>query len=113
MRFMGDASDHGFVIDQFAGCLNLPDATRMFLCHDYKAPGRDQFVWETSIAEQRNNVHLHGTIEEFVAMREARDAGLAVPAMLIPALQNKHPSGPTPGCPQDPGDLGGYASGQG
>ena len=70
--------------------LTLPDETRMFLCHDYKAPGRDDFAWETTIGEQRrSNVHVgHGKSEdEFVAMREARDAALPVPAMLLPALQ--------------------------
>lgn len=68
--------------------LALPDETRMFLCHDYKAPGRENFAWETTVGEQRSNVHLRdGGAEEFVAMREARDAKLQVPAMLLPALQ--------------------------
>jgi len=68
--------------------LDLPDETRMFLCHDYKAPGRDVFAWETTVGEQRANVHLRGRdADEFVAMREERDAGLSVPAMLLPALQ--------------------------
>jgi glyoxylase-like metal-dependent hydrolase (beta-lactamase superfamily II) len=68
--------------------LTLPADTRMFLCHDYKAPGRDVFAWETSVAQQRSNVHLRDSgEEEFVAMREARDASLSTPAMLLPALQ--------------------------
>jgi glyoxylase-like metal-dependent hydrolase (beta-lactamase superfamily II) len=70
--------------------LKLPDETRMFLCHDYKAPGRDVFAWETTVgAQRRSNVHVgQGKCEaEFVAMREARDAALPVPAMLLPALQ--------------------------
>jgi glyoxylase-like metal-dependent hydrolase (beta-lactamase superfamily II) len=68
--------------------LRLPPDTRMFLCHDYKAPGRDVFAWETSVAQQGSNVHLpHRGEEEFGAMREARDAGLSTPALLLPALQ--------------------------
>ena len=69
--------------------LALPDATRLFMCHDYKAPGRDEFRWETTVAEQRaSNVHLAGKSEdEFVAMREARDATLATPKLLLPAIQ--------------------------
>jgi glyoxylase-like metal-dependent hydrolase (beta-lactamase superfamily II) len=70
--------------------LSLPDETRMFLCHDYKAPGREEFAWETSIGEQRrHNLHLHDGVgeEEFVALREGRDATLDAPAMLLPALQ--------------------------
>lgn len=70
--------------------LALPDATRVFLCHDYKAPGRDEFVWETTIAAQRSkNVHVHEGIseDEFVAMREARDATLSMPQLILPSIQ--------------------------
>ena len=68
--------------------LALPDETRMFVCHDYKAPGREDFAWETTVGAQRANVHLQGgSAEAFVAMRETRDATLSVPAMLLPALQ--------------------------
>ena len=68
--------------------LRLPPETRMFLCHDYKAPGRETFAWETTVAQQRENVHLRDSSEDaFVAMREARDSSLSVPAMLLPALQ--------------------------
>tara|TARA_R110002110_G_scaffold58853_4_gene167193 strand:+ start:1040 stop:1930 length:891 start_codon:yes stop_codon:yes gene_type:complete len=70
--------------------LALPDETRVFLCHDYKAPGRDQFVWETTIGEERRrNVHVHDGIsaDEFVAMRNKRDATLAVPTLLLPSIQ--------------------------
>jgi glyoxylase-like metal-dependent hydrolase (beta-lactamase superfamily II) len=70
--------------------LALPRATRLFLCHDYKAPGRDDYVWETTVGEQRDsNVHVHDGIAEhaFVAMREARDATLAVPRLLLPSIQ--------------------------
>ncbi len=70
--------------------LSLPDATRLFLCHDYKAPGRDKFAWQTTVGEQRRtSVHVHDGIgeDEFVAMREARDATLSVPKLLLPAIQ--------------------------
>ena len=69
--------------------LSLPSETRLFMCHDYKAPGRDEFAWETTVAEQRaGNVHLAGKCEdEFVAMREARDATLATPKLLLSAIQ--------------------------
>jgi glyoxylase-like metal-dependent hydrolase (beta-lactamase superfamily II) len=68
--------------------LSLPDETRLFMCHDYKAPGRSEFAWETTVAEQRRNVHVAGkSEEEFVAMRQARDATLATPKLLLPAIQ--------------------------
>ena len=70
--------------------LSLPDATRLFLCHDYKAPGRDDYRWETTVGEQRRtSVHVNDAVseDEFVAMREARDATLAVPKLLLPAIQ--------------------------
>ena len=70
--------------------LSLPDATRLFLCHDYKAPDRDEFAWETTVGEQRrSSVHVHDgvTEDDFVAMREARDETLAVPKLLLPAIQ--------------------------
>ncbi len=70
--------------------LTLPGETRVFLCHDYKAPGRDQFVWETTIAAERTaNVHVHDGVEEdaFVTMREARDATLDMPRLILPSIQ--------------------------
>ena len=70
--------------------LSLPRETRLFLCHDYKAPGRDAYAWETTVGEQRDrSVHIHDGVseEEFAAMREARDAGLAVPRLLLPSIQ--------------------------
>lgn len=70
--------------------LALPDATRLFLCHDYKAPGRDAWAWETTVAEQRRaNVHAHDGIDEavFVALRQSRDATLAPPRLLLPSIQ--------------------------
>lgn len=70
--------------------LALPDETRLFMCHDYKAPGRDSYAWETTVAAQRAaNVHIHDGIDEaqFVAMRTTRDKGLAMPRLLLPAVQ--------------------------
>ena len=60
------------------------------MCHDYKAPGRPDYAWETSVAEERaSNVHVGGgrTEDGFVAMREARDATLAAPTLLLPSIQ--------------------------
>ncbi|MDB5373658.1 MAG: fold metallo-hydrolase [Belnapia sp.] len=70
--------------------LALPPETRIFTCHDYKAPGREEFAWESTVAEQRaRNPHVRDGIgeEEFVAMREAKDAGLSPPLLLLPAIQ--------------------------
>src|SRR5579885_1576248 len=68
----------------------LPPQTRLFMCHDYKAPGRDHYAWETTVAEEREkNVHAKEGIteEEFVAMRTARDAKLTAPRLLLPSIQ--------------------------
>ncbi|MFT8775343.1 MAG: MBL fold metallo-hydrolase [Gluconacetobacter liquefaciens] len=68
----------------------LPDATRVFLCHDYKAPGRDHFAWETTIgAERRDNIHVHDGVgeDDFAAMRTARDATLSLPNLIMPSVQ--------------------------
>jgi len=70
--------------------LSLPPLTRMFVGHDYKAPDRDVFAWETSVIEQQhNNVHVKAGVSEddFVKMREARDITLNVPRLLLPAIQ--------------------------
>jgi glyoxylase-like metal-dependent hydrolase (beta-lactamase superfamily II) len=70
--------------------MDLPPATRLFMCHDYKAPGRDDYAWETTVAEERaSNVHAREGVseEEFVAMRAARDATLAAPRLLLPSIQ--------------------------
>ena len=68
----------------------LPDQTRVFMCHDYKAPGREEFLYETTIGEQRaHNVHVHEGVseDEFVAMRNARDATLDMPTLILPSVQ--------------------------
>jgi glyoxylase-like metal-dependent hydrolase (beta-lactamase superfamily II) len=70
--------------------LSLPNETRLFMCHDYKAPGRDQYAWETTVGEEKaRNVHMHEGVseDEFVNMREARDATLAAPLLLLPSIQ--------------------------
>ena len=70
--------------------LSLPDETRLFLCHDYKAPGRDRYVWETTVgAERVGNVHVHQGVDEdaFVKMRTERDATLSMPKLILPAVQ--------------------------
>jgi glyoxylase-like metal-dependent hydrolase (beta-lactamase superfamily II) len=70
--------------------LSLPAETRLFMCHDYKAPGRDEYAWETTVGEERaKNVHVGAGVseEEFVAMRTKRDAKLAAPLLLLPSIQ--------------------------
>lgn len=70
--------------------MQLPDETRVFLCHDYKAPNREDFVWETTIFAQRTaNVHVHEgvTEQDFVRMRSQRDAMLGMPRLILPSVQ--------------------------
>lgn len=79
--------------------LSLPSETRIFLCHDYKAPGRDEYVHETTVAAQRqNNIHVHEGIteEEFVRMRTERDATLGMPALILPSVQVNMRAGEMP-----------------
>lgn len=70
--------------------MKLPDQSRAFLCHDYKAPNRDEYVWETTmLAERTGNVHVHEGVseEDFVAMRTQRDATLSMPKLILPSIQ--------------------------
>ena len=79
--------------------LSLPAETRIFLCHDYKAPGREEYVHETSVAAQRkHNIHVHEGISEaeFVRMRTERDATLAMPALILPSVQVNMRAGEMP-----------------
>ena len=79
--------------------LSLPDDTRLFLCHDYKAPGRDEFCWETTVAEEKlNNIHVGGgkSEEEFVSFRTARDEQLNMPKLIIPSIQVNMRAGKLP-----------------
>ena len=78
---------------------SLPQETRVFLCHDYKPAGRDVFVHETTVgAERRDNIHVHDGIgeDDFVRMRSARDASLAMPALILPAVQVNMRAGQLP-----------------
>ena len=117
--FVGDtlfAPDYGTARCDFPGgdarqlyrsikkILALPPETRMFLCHDYAPGGRD-FLWQTSVAEQRaKNIHIHDGVEEgdFVKMREERDAGLQMPVLLLPSVQVNMRAGDLP-PPEDNG----------
>jgi glyoxylase-like metal-dependent hydrolase (beta-lactamase superfamily II) len=79
--------------------LALPPSTRLFMCHDYKAPGRDHYAWETTVAEERaNNRHVMDGVgeDDFVALREARDAKLAAPHLLMPSIQVNMRAGKLP-----------------
>jgi len=84
--------------------LSLPPETRLFMCHDYKAPGRDAFAWETTVeAERRDNRHVHAGVseDEFVTMREERDRTLATPKLLIPSIQVNMRAGRFPPADED------------
>lgn len=77
----------------------LPDETRLFMCHDYKAPGRETYAWETTVgAEKAANIHVHEGISEddFVAMRKARDATLSMPRLILPSVQVNMRAGELP-----------------
>lgn len=77
----------------------LPEETRLFLCHDYKAPGREEYQGQTSVADEKaKNLHVHQGIseEDFVAMRSARDATLKMPALILPSVQVNMRAGQLP-----------------
>jgi glyoxylase-like metal-dependent hydrolase (beta-lactamase superfamily II) len=79
--------------------MRLPDETRVFLCHDYKAPGRSAYAWETTMqAERAGNVHISEGVDEdnFVAMRQQRDATLAMPRLILPSIQVNMRAGALP-----------------
>jgi len=85
--------------------LALPPQTRLFMCHDYKAPGRDVYAWETTVeAERTHNVHVRDGIDEdeFVAMRNARDSTLEMPTLILPSVQVNIRAGEMP-PPEDNG----------
>ena len=95
--------DAGQLYDSIQKTLSLPDDTRLFMCHDYKAPGRDAYAWETTIAEQRdNNIHINKTVsrEQFIKMREGRDAQLGMPKLILPSIQVNVRAGQLP-APED------------
>lgn len=77
----------------------LPEDTRVFMCHDYKPAGRKEYQYETTIGEERRaNIHLHQGVseDEFVRMRQARDATLPVPRLLLPSVQVNMRAGQLP-----------------
>ncbi len=84
--------------------LALPAATRIFVCHDYKAPGREVFAWETTVAAERDNIHLrdHPAQADYVAFRQGRDKTLSVPALILPSIQVNMRAGNLP-----PAEAGG------
>lgn len=87
--------------------LSLPDQTRIFVGHDYKAPGREEFAWETTVAAQKaRNVHIgqNCDAEKFVQMRQARDATLGMPKLILPSLQVNMRAGHMPE-PDEQGDV--------
>ena len=95
--------DAGQLYDSIQRVLSLPDATRLFMCHDYGPNGRD-IRWETTVAEERaHNIHVGAgkTREEFVAMRTARDRTLAMPKLIIPSLQVNMRGGDLPPADKD------------
>jgi len=97
--------DAGTLYDSIQKILSLPDETRLFMCHDYKAPGRDEFAWETTVAEQREkNIHIHAGVarEEFVSFRDGRDKQLSMPKLIIPSIQVNLRAGDVP-PPEDNG----------
>ncbi|MEM9881140.1 MAG: MBL fold metallo-hydrolase, partial [Pseudomonadota bacterium] len=82
--------DAGMLYDSIQKLFALPSETRMFLCHDYKAPGRDDFAWESTVGTQkRSNIHVGNGISRpnFIAMRTKRDATLAMPKLILPSVQ--------------------------
>lgn len=93
------------MFDSVQKILSLPDATRIFVGHDYKAPGRDQYAWESTVGDQKaRNIHIGGgrSKEAFVEMRQKRDATLAMPRLIIPSLQVNMRAGQMPE-PEDNG----------
>ncbi|MCR9156466.1 MAG: MBL fold metallo-hydrolase [Rhodobacteraceae bacterium] len=100
--FPGGSSEQ--LYDSVQKILALPDETRIFVGHDYKAPGRDDYAWETTVGDQKaKNVHVGGdaTKTSFVEMRNARDATLAMPKLIIPSLQVNMRAGQMPPADED------------
>ena len=82
--------DAGQLYDSIQKVFALPPDTRLYMCHDYKAPGRDEYAWLTSVEEQReSNIHIGkgASRDEFIAMREGRDAQLGMPKLILPSIQ--------------------------
>ncbi len=95
--FPGGSSET--LYDSVQKILSLPDETRIFVGHDYKAPGRDDYAWETTVGEQKaRNIHVGDgkSKDQFVEMRDTRDATLAMPKLIIPSLQVNMRAGQMP-----------------
>ena len=95
--------DAGELYDSIQKVLSLPDEMRLFICHDY-GPGGREIRWETTVAEEKaNNIHVGGgrTREDFIAMRTARDAELAMPKLILPSLQVNMRAGELPPADED------------
>jgi glyoxylase-like metal-dependent hydrolase (beta-lactamase superfamily II) len=95
--FPGGSSET--LYDSVQKILALPDETRIFVGHDYKAPGRDEYAWETTVGDQKaKNIHVGAgkSKDEFVEMRDTRDATLAMPKLIIPSLQVNMRAGQMP-----------------
>ena len=94
--------DAGQLYDSIQKVLSLPGAMRLFMCHDYGPNGRD-IRWETTVADEKaHNIHVAGkSREEFVALRTARDATLAMPKLIIPSLQVNMRGGDLPPPDED------------
>jgi glyoxylase-like metal-dependent hydrolase (beta-lactamase superfamily II) len=97
--------DAGTLYDSIQKLFTLPGKTRIFLCHDYKAPGRDEFIWQTTIDDEKHaNIHVKtGTSREaFIKMRTERDATLDMPKLILPSVQINIRAGEMP-PPEDNG----------
>lgn len=97
--------DSGTLYDSIQKLFALPDETRVFLCHDYKTDERKDFIWETTIGAQKSdNIHVKTGIsrDEFIKMRDARDATLAMPHLILPSVQINMRAGAMP-PPEDNG----------
>ena len=103
--FPGGSSENLF--SSIQKILSLPDATRIFVGHDYKAPGREHYAWETSVGEQKTkNIHIKSgkSKEDFVKLRDERDAKLDMPQLIVPSLQINMRAGNMPE-PDEQGDV--------
>lgn len=97
--------DAGTLYNSVQKLYALPDETRMFLCHDYKAPGRDYYAWETTVGEEKaKNIHLNSSVtrDAFIKMRTERDKTLAMPRLILPSVQVNMRAGQLPE-PEDNG----------
>jgi glyoxylase-like metal-dependent hydrolase (beta-lactamase superfamily II) len=94
--------DAGQLYDSIQRVLTLPDAMRLFMCHDYGPNGRD-IAYETTVGEEKaHNIHIVGkTRDDFIALRTARDATLAMPKLIIPSLQINMRGGELPPADED------------